>query len=287
MTALSQLIPLAINASIFAMVFALGAKTERGDAVYLLDHKSLLIRSLLSMNVVMVVVASAIAALFDLPRPVEIALIAIAISPVPPILPSKQVKAGGTASYAISLLVTASIASLIVAPLAVSAVGYLFHRETVAGVSRIASTVLISILVPLLLGIALRIFLPAVANRVAAPLARAGTILLLLAVLPVLFVATGTIWQFVGDGFFAILVAFSLIGLAVGHLLGGPDPHNRTVLALATSTRHPGVAMALAGINAPEEKAMLAVILYHLVIGAVVAVPYIKLRLGPSGGLTQ
>lgn len=277
MTALSQLIPLAINASIFAMVFALGAKTERGDAVYLFSHKGLFIRSLLSMNVIMVIVAALIAAVFELPKAIEVAMVAIAISPVPPVLPGKQIKAGGTTSYAISLLVTASVASVVIAPLAVSTVGFLFHRETVAGLGRISTIIVVSILLPLFLGIAMRAYLPALASRIAVPLSRVGTILLLLAVIPILFTATATIWELVGNGVLVVLVAFSLIGLAVGHLLGGPEPRNRTVLALATSTRHPGVAMALAGINEPGENALLAVILFHLVIGAVVAIPYIKL----------
>ncbi|MCO5063460.1 MAG: Na+-dependent transporter [Rhizobiaceae bacterium] len=282
MTALSQLIPIAINASIFTMVFALGAKTERGDAVYIFDHKGLLIRSILSMNVVMVLVAALIAAAFDLAEAIEVALIAIAISPVPPVLPGKQIKAGGTASYAISLLVAASVASIVIAPLAVSSVGFLFGRQTVAGIGRLSSIIIVSILLPLFLGIALRIYMPAVAARIAPVLSRAGTVLLILAVLPVLVTATATIWEFVGNGVLAVLIGFSLIGLVVGHMLGGPETGNRTVLALATSTRHPGVAMAIAGANAPGEKALLSVILFHLVVGAIVALPYMRLWTGSS-----
>jgi bile acid:Na+ symporter, BASS family len=66
-----------------------------------------------------------------------------------------------------------------------------------------------------------------------------------------------------------------LIGLAAGHLLGGPDPGDRTVLALATCTRHPGIAMAIAALNFPEQKtAVMAMGLLHMIIGGIVAIPY-------------
>ncbi|RVD53736.1 hypothetical protein EN746_08400 [Mesorhizobium sp. M8A.F.Ca.ET.023.02.2.1] len=50
------------------------------------------------------------------------------------------------------------------------------------------------------------------------------------------------------------------------------------MLALATGTRHPAVAMAIASLNFPDEKAALAVMLWHLVIGAIVSIPYVRWR---------
>lgn len=37
------------------------------------------------------------------------------------------------------------------------------------------------------------------------------------------------------------------------HWLGRPDPDDRTALAIASSMRHPGVALAIARLNFPEE----------------------------------
>jgi len=71
-------------------------------------------------------------------------------------------------------------------------------------------------------------------------------------------------------------VLFTVVGLTVGHLLGGPDPHDRRVLALATATRHPGVAMAIAALNFPDQRAAQIVIVYHLIFGAIVSFPYVK-----------
>jgi BASS family bile acid:Na+ symporter len=67
--------------------------------------------------------------------------------------------------------------------------------------------------------------------------------LLVVASIPVLIMEWPTIRSLLGDGTVVAAVLLSALGLLVGHLLGGPDPENRTVLALATVSRHPGVAL--------------------------------------------
>jgi BASS family bile acid:Na+ symporter len=75
-----------------------------------------------------------------------------------------------------------------------------------------------------------------------------------------------------------VIAVFVLAGLAIGHLLGGPDPDQRTVLALSTATRHPGVALAIVGANFPGEKAALAAILLCLIWGTILSIPYVRWR---------
>jgi BASS family bile acid:Na+ symporter len=49
-------------------------------------------------------------------------------------------------------------------------------------------------------------------------------------------------------------------------------------LALACGTRHPGIAIAIASLNFPDEKGVAALIVYHLVIGGLISAPYIRWR---------
>lgn len=63
-------------------------------------------------------------------------------------------------------------------------------------------------------------------------------------------------------------------GLLAGHWLGGPDPDDRTALAIASSTRHPGVALAIAQLNFPEETRMPAVLSLFLLVNALETLPY-------------
>ncbi len=279
---LAEIIPLAIKVSIFLIVFAIGLKTKRGDAIFLLSHPSLMARSLLCMNVIMVIAAMLFSILLDLPVAVEVAIVALAISPVPPILPPKQHHAGGSDPYAISLLATAAIAAVVLAPLATLITGWTVGRAAWVSPHRVLTIMLVTVIAPLLLGIAVRFFLPALATRLARPLAIGGTLLLAIAAIPVLINAIPTFWGYVGNGAILSLVGFTVIGIALGHALGGPRAEDRSVLALATGTRHPAIAIAIAGASFPDEQAIHALVIMHLVIGAIVSAPYVRWRRGMS-----
>src|SRR5438067_3724480 len=113
---LAQMIPLAINVSMFVIVFVLGLNATLEDATYLFRRPGLLFRSILSMNIVMLALAVTIALVFDLAPAINIALVGLAASPVPPALPGKQTKAGGSESYAIGLLVAAAVVAIVLVP---------------------------------------------------------------------------------------------------------------------------------------------------------------------------
>jgi BASS family bile acid:Na+ symporter len=87
--------------------------------------------------------------------------------------------------------------------------------------------------------------------------------------------AAPEIWSLIGNGTVIALTAFVLVGLAVGHLLGGPAPENRRALAIATATRHPGVALLLARVNFPAEKLVVAAVLLYLLVNALLVIPYL------------
>jgi BASS family bile acid:Na+ symporter len=82
----------------------------------------------------------------------------------------------------------------------------------------------------------------------------------------------------IGDYTLLAIVLFTLAGLAVGHLLGGPDGDNRSALALATATRHPGVALAVLHAVIPENKAPAVVVVLYLLVSAVASTPYVAWR---------
>jgi hypothetical protein len=76
-------------------------------------------------------------------------------------------------------------------------------------------------------------------------------------------------------GVLLAIAAIVLFGLLVGHLLGGPDAGNRGALALATSARHPGLAIALSTANFPHDReAIIAAVLLFLLANLVLTLPY-------------
>lgn len=271
---IASLLPIAINFSIALIVFGLGLGASLNDAAYLIRRPGLLFRSLLSMNIVMPVFALLIATLFELHPAIELAIVALSLSPVPPFLPSTQTKGGGTAPYVVSLLVTTAILSVIVVPLGIWSIEAIEHID--ADVPRVAMMLALTVTLPLVAGMILHDLFPSIASRIVRPASLLGTGLLVVSILPVLVMEWGLVWSMVGNGTLVVLVLFALVGLTVGHLLGGPNPHDQVVLALATASRHPGVAIALAAVNTEHVAPVAVVVIWHLVVGVVLAGPYLK-----------
>src|SRR5580704_7736739 len=118
-----MILGLALKASIILTLFGFGLRATREDLLYLRRRPRLLIRSFAAMFVVMPLFAIMMTRLVSLNRAVMIALIALSISPVPPILPNKVTKSGGLAPYGLGLMVTAATFSIGFVPLAVYLIG--------------------------------------------------------------------------------------------------------------------------------------------------------------------
>jgi BASS family bile acid:Na+ symporter len=215
-----------------------------------------------------------VAALFGLHPAVEIALLAMVVGPVPPILPSKQLRLGGRASYVHGLLVAAALAAIVVVPVAIEVLGWLFRREAHIGPGLVAKVVGTTVLLPLAAGLAGRRWAPALAERAAPWVSLVGNAMLLVSLVVVVAATWRDIWSLVGNGTVLAIAVVEVVGLAAGHWLGGPDPDDRAALAIAASMRHPGVALAIARLNFPEEKLVPAAVVLFILVNVVVTLPY-------------
>jgi bile acid:Na+ symporter, BASS family len=273
---LTEIILLVLKTSIMLSVFAIGLKATFADTTFLFRRPGQLFRVLLSMNVLTPLIALALAAMFDLHPAVKIALVAISVSPIPPILPKKALNAGGKEDYTIGLLVATAILSIIFIPITME----IFERIT--GVSltmqpgSVAILVLTTILAPLIVGIIVRTIVPTFADRAARPVGIVAFVLLLLSALPVLIGMARPMFSLIGDGTILSLGAFALVGLIIGHVLGGPEPDHRRVLALATASRHPAVALAIAHANFSQQKLAIAAVFLYVIQSAVFSAIYLK-----------
>lgn len=268
------LVFLALKSGVILNVFLLGLRTNPQDALYLLRRPGQLFRSLLSMNIVMPLIAAAMIALFDLHPAVEVALVVLSVSPIPPMLPKKALKAGGEASYTISLLLTAALLAIVFVPLAVDLLGRAFERPSQISPMAVAAVVAMNVLTPLAAGLLVGRLSSTFAERVSKPISYVSLTLIIAGIVPILFTSMPDVVSLIGNGTLVAITAFIFAGLAVGHLLGGPEPDDRTVLALTTSSRHPGVAAAISGANFPGEQSVLAAILLYVLMNATVSIPY-------------
>jgi BASS family bile acid:Na+ symporter len=276
---LLQVSKIAVLVSVLALVFALGLNATTAEATWAFRHPRRLLRGFLAMSVVVPAVATAFALLTDLPRPVAIAIIAMSISPVPPILPISQLKGGARPEYAYGMLVAAALLSIVTVPVAVIVVGALFGQETRFPPLAVAKIVVISVLAPVSLGIAVRHFRADVAERLGPWIMKTANVVLVVAILPILARAWPVMRGLMSTGTsVAVVLAVIVVAITAGHLLGGPNREDRVALAIGSAVRHPGVALALARTNAPDEPLVPAAILTYFLMALVLTGVYSAIR---------
>ena len=265
---------LALQVSILATVFGFGLKTRPDDLAYLFHRPGLLVRSVLSVLVIVPILALLFVQMFDFRPTAEIALISLAISPVPPLLPRRESTAGGQQSYGLALLAVLAALAIVAIPLWLAILQQLANRPLTLAPGTVARVVIVSTLLPLALGVAIRSLLPALADKIEGPIALVARVLLPAAVLVLLAATWRQVWGATGAGTILAMIAFVAAGLLVGHLMGGPDPEHSVVLALSTACRHPAIALTIASANFPDQH-FAGTILLYLIVNGLVGVPYL------------
>jgi BASS family bile acid:Na+ symporter len=263
-------------AGLWLFLASLAFRASPDDARALTRRPGRLIRALSAMLVVMPVVAVGIVSAFDLHRPVKIALVALALSPSPPLLPRRQLQAGGESSHVVALIIVAALTSIVSVPLTLSLLARFVDAPLAISPWRIARPVVLTVLFPLVIGMVVRRTAPAFAARAAAPMAGIALALLVAGLAPILAAEGTRIVSLVGNGTLAAMVVFCAAGLAVGHVMGGPERNGRVTLGLAAAARHPGVAITVATANYPHEPLVFSAILMYALVNLLVCVPYAR-----------
>lgn len=272
----AALILLVLKISVMLLVFGIGLSASRADIFYLFHRPRQLLRSFLSMNVVMPLLAATLALSFNLRPPVKIALVMLAISPVPPLLPKRLGKPGAN-GYTIGLLFGMAALAIVFIPAAIALLDHLSPASLHTPFLPVLSVALITVLVPLSAGVLVRGVAGRFAERIAKPVSLFAAVLLVLGLLPVLVKTTPAILSLVGDGTIFAFVVFVIVGLVAGHFLAGPVVENRSVLALATASRHPAIAATIAIANFPAQKLVFPAILLYFLVNVLLCLPYVAL----------
>jgi len=271
---LAHHLPQVLNAAIATLVFALGLNAVPADAAFLWHRPGLLLRSLIAIDVVVPLAAVVLVLAMRPGVTTAIGVLAMAISPGAPFAPAKELKLGGRLPYVYSLLMTVALLAVVTIPLSLQALGWFFasDRELWVAPRHIAQIAVLMLVLPLLAGMLVRKLSPGLAGRLARPLSLAANILVLLIVVPLLIKAFPVVLAL--DGLvFGLIALLTLVTLAGGHLLGGPLAEDRTALAVASSVRHPGLAMLICKAQFPDEPAV-AVVLAYVLVAIVASIPY-------------
>jgi BASS family bile acid:Na+ symporter len=268
----------AFGVSLAVLVFGSGLGARFSDVSALLRRPALLARSLISMLVVAPALAVALVSLFDLNREVAIALVALSISPLPPLLPSRGERAGGRPEFGLGLVLLLAVLSVPIIMASAAILQAVFGRDYVATPWAITRLLTLTMVAPLVAGMVLARISPPTARRLEGPLEKMQRWLLPIAMIVLLISAAPDIWSLIGNHSLTAIGIFVVGTFAVGHLLGGSDRQYAAVLAFASSCRHPATALALASANFPGIDEHAAVALYGVVTAIVGALYTVWLR---------
>jgi BASS family bile acid:Na+ symporter len=259
--------------SIAGLIISVGLDAELDDLLYVVRRPILLAKAVLAVNVIVPVAAALLVFLFPLAPVARAGVLMMAVSPVPPVAPVKELKVGAERCYAYGVYCALILLAIVIVPITVAILGRAYGVDVVLPVPLVARNVLLTVLLPLAVGLGVHRFFPGLARRLQPLLRALAMVLLLLAAAPLFVVAWPAIMGLVGNGTVLAMALTAAVGLAAGHLLGGPARANRAALAVTAAMRHPGIALMIAKTN-NADKAVTAAILAMLIVGAVMATLY-------------
>jgi BASS family bile acid:Na+ symporter len=274
MEALRDILLLAILVSLIAMEVDLGLNATLDDLLYVLRRPRLLAKALLAVSVIVPVGAAILVALFPLTPVARGGIILMAVSSVPPMAPERSLKAGGEKCYTYGLYTALVLLSVLIVPLSVEIMSGIYGVDVPLRPRQVLIEVVERVLLPVAVGFLIRRFAPDFARRLAPFVGRFATWLLLLALVPLLVALWPAILGLIGNGTILAMALVIAVALAGGHLLGGPQPENRGALAMMAATRHPGIALMIAGAAGYRDKHVTAAIVAVVLVGMLVAIPY-------------
>jgi BASS family bile acid:Na+ symporter len=193
---------------------------------------------------------------------VLIAVLAVGIGPAAGM--KRMGAAVPDAREALDLNLIVLLLSLLFVPIAFAAVAALFQRDLHISVAAVAKVVLGRALLPLVLGLGAARLSPPAANAAGPVLAKIINIILLLVVVLAL-VATWRFLREVGGIGWLVAAAVAVGAVIIGHVLGGPDPGSRSVVAAASTMRFPALALVLAHVLPQGQRAIPVVLVYVIV----------------------
>ena len=158
-----QLIPLLLTFSLAGLVLAVGLNAEKGDLAYVIRRPRLLARAILAVLVIPPVAAGLLLWLLPLDPIVKAGIMLMAIAPVPPLVPGKDLAVGARRNYAYGVYIAMALLTVVSVPVVFDLASRLYGRHDVVTIATLAGTVFTGVLIPLGIGVLVRRTAPKIA----------------------------------------------------------------------------------------------------------------------------
>ncbi|EAQ75407.1 MULTISPECIES: bile acid:sodium symporter [unclassified Synechococcus] len=270
--------------TLFTIMFALGLGL-RSDAIAGLRQKPFLIARVLVGSCLLVPLLALLLLMLPLSAslsgPARLAIALMALCPSAPMILRKAGKKGGDTELAALLQVGAALVAIVSIPFMADVFRAAFGVQNWdIGPKEVALQVGRTQVLPLLLGLLVRRWLPGLTKTVEVPLNKLANGLLLVLIGGVVVTTGPLLIPFVGAnwlalGFIGVLV---LLCLGVGYLLTPTSAsHERLTVSLVTSMRNPGLALLFASTYARDLPGVKIAVVAYLVVTVLLSIPVLKL----------
>jgi BASS family bile acid:Na+ symporter len=228
---------------IMLAMLCIGMSATLSEMLALLRDPTRATRAIIANSLIPPVVAFALALLFPMNDAAGTVLLLLAFAPGGINAMQFSTKSPGQLAAAGALLFLLSTIGLVTAPIAA---GWLLPADAAISlpIGQLAFRVIALVIVPLAAGMAIRAAAAGIAEKLYKPAMLISTLAFVGSVLLSLSVRQDAVAE-LGAGTAVAMLGFILILVAVGWVLGGPDPDERQVLAVTTNLRNVGLVYVL------------------------------------------
>jgi bile acid:Na+ symporter, BASS family len=241
------------SVSVFAYVFWIGLNTRPSELEYLTTRWGLMLKSLISVDVLVPLIVIAVVALVNPARATAIGLLLLAASPAAPLVLKTIARAGSGLAYAKSLHLILAALAIITTPVTAFLLSGAFGLNLGVSPVDVAESVGLSIFLPAMAGMSIGEVFPALARRIARPVKLLADIFLILLYVLVPLFTYNLILAIDVRSYFA-MAAMVAGALAAGHLMAWGRPKEQTTLAIESAARNTGLAIVMASDFAPWQR---------------------------------
>ena len=260
-----------LEASIVSLVLALGLRGTPQDALFFACRPRLLLRTFVATQLLIPLLVMSVLSALPVSSEVIVGATLLVISPSVALLSQTELRRHGRSPVVLASSAMGALTSIATVPVWLIVVSQLFLTDATIAPTAVMRLIGTLFLLPLVLAILLRRLAPVMA-KVSGPLIVAADVLLLVVLLSF---ARDSMMEFrrLGVVSIAAFAALSIGAVLMGHLAGGRDAPDRSLIGVLSGVRHPGLALLIAKYNFDGGLVLPAVVM-SLLIGLVVTLAY-------------
>lgn len=226
---------------VVSSMLVMGLSLTMSTIIQPLKNARLVILALLANFVLVPLLAYLITLVIPLEQSLQTGLIVLATAAGAPFLPKLVQGAKGNVAFGVGLMVLLMVVTIVYMPLVLP----LLLPGVEVNAWDIAQSLIVTMLVPLAIGLLIKSHSPDTAEHWQPVMARISSLAILILLVVGIGLNVSNILSLIGTGGILALLLFIVGSLLIGFVLGGRDPGVRNVLGLGTAQRNVSAAIVV------------------------------------------